>query len=36
MLTSGNFWFGVIAGIALYIAYKKFGGVSKLGGGKQQ
>lgn len=36
MLTSGNFWMGVIVGIGLYIAYKRFGGMSKLGGGKQQ
>lgn len=36
MLGSTNFWFGVLVGVALLWAYRKFGGVSKLGGGKQQ
>lgn len=36
MFGSSNFWFGVIVGIALLWAYRKFGGVSKLGKGGGQ
>jgi len=33
---SGNFLFGLIVGIALMWAYRKFGGLPRMGGGKSQ
>jgi len=36
MLGSTNFWFGVLVGMALLWGYRKFGGVSRMGGGSKQ